>query len=296
VSLIVPRPADESEPLLTVRGLTVSYGNQQVVHGVDMDVHGGECVALVGGSGSGKTTISRSIVGLTARRSGDVRFQGELLRQTARARPRELRRAIQYIFQSPYGSLNPRKTIGESVSLPLKYFFGIRGRELRSRVVAALEQVVLPRAKADQYPDQLSGGERQRAAIARALVCKPRILICDEITSALDVSVQAAIVELLDELRRDEGVSLIFVTHNLALVRSVADRVVVLDQGRVVESGAADVVLTDPAASYTKALLGDAPSLDRIRVGDDESMTSVTHERGRALDGDRPNGTRGRAD
>jgi peptide/nickel transport system ATP-binding protein len=262
--------------LLTVRGLTVSYGDREVVHGIDMEVLSGECVALVGASGSGKTTISRSIVGLAARSSGEVLFRGEQASPAVRDRPGGLRRAMQYVFQNPYGSLNPRRTVGESVGVPLRYFAGARGRELRTRVAAVLDRVMLPTRKADQYPDQLSGGERQRAAIARALVCRPEILICDEITSALDVSVQAAIVELLDELRRNEGLSLIFVTHNLALVRSIADRVLVLERGRIVESGTAAAVLTHPKGSYTKALLRDTPSLDNVLDRDDTSTTTFT--------------------
>jgi peptide/nickel transport system ATP-binding protein len=149
--------------------------------------------------------------------------------------------------------------VGASVAAPLEQFTGIRGRDARERVKSALERVSLAGSLVDQYPDQLSGGERQRVAIARSLICEPRVLICDEITSALDVSVQASIVALLQRLREEDQLSLLFVTHDLPLVRSIADRVAVLNRGRIVECGAADQVLESPHDTYTKSLIADTP-------------------------------------
>jgi peptide/nickel transport system ATP-binding protein len=246
--------------LLTVGDFRASYGGRPVVHGLTLELERGECLAIVGGSGAGKTTVARSIAGLNREWSGDVRLEDVPLRRLARDRSREQRRQIQYIFQNPWGSLNPLRTVGDSVGMPLRRFLGLRGREQRRRTLHLLGDVHLSETAADMYPDQLSGGERQRVAIARALAGEPRLLICDEITSALDVSVQAAIVNLLEELRRRTGLTLLFVTHNLALVRSLADRVVVLDHGTGVESGPADVVLTRPAHPVTSALLRNTPS------------------------------------
>jgi peptide/nickel transport system ATP-binding protein len=251
-----------SQALLSVTDLVASYGANRVLHGVSFELGAQECAALVGESGSGKTTLGRCVVGLAAGWEGQVVFDGERLERAARARSREVRQSLQYIFQSPYNSLNPRRTIAESVAAPLAQFYRLGSRERRERVKSALEQVSLGSHMAERYPDQLSGGERQRVAIARALVCEPRVLICDEITSALDVSVQASIVGLLAELREARNLAMIFVTHNLALVRSIADRVLVLNAGRIVEEGATGTVLDAPADSYTRTLVADTPTLD----------------------------------
>ena len=162
---------------------------------------------------------------------------GKPLAREARGRPRSTRQAIQYIFQSPYSSLNPRKTIAQILSQPLKVFFDLSRDEMEDRMVKALEQVALDSSLLSRYPDQLSGGERQRLAIARSLAAEPTVLICDEVTSWLDVSVQAAIIELLADLQRDMGLSMLFVTHNLALVRSISQEVAVMNDGRIVEYG-----------------------------------------------------------
>ncbi len=180
----------------------------------------------------------------TRRSSGDVRLDGAVLPATARARSKEVCRVIQYVFQSPTSSLNPRRTIGEIVGTPVEHFFGLRGREADARVAELLERVSLPSSAAQRYAGELSGGERQRVSIARALAARARdILICDEITSALDTSVQAAIVRLLEDLQESEKLAILFVTHNLALVRTIADRVAVMHLGRIVEHGRTDAVL-----------------------------------------------------
>ncbi|HET6850351.1 MAG TPA: ABC transporter ATP-binding protein [Gaiellales bacterium] len=250
-------------PVLSLRGLHAGYGGSTVLHDVTLDLAPHECLALVGESGSGKTTLARSVAGLHHERQGELLLNGEPLANSSRSRSTKARRTIQYIFQNPYGSLNPRRTIGQIVSQPLE-LFGTASAEREQKVGTMLERVSLTAAYAHRYPDQLSGGERQRVAIARALVCDPSVLICDEITSALDVSVQAAIVDLLAELQRDLGLSMLFVTHNLPLVRSIAQRVAVMNKGRIVELGPVDSVLLSPHDDYTKALLADTPSLEAV--------------------------------
>jgi peptide/nickel transport system ATP-binding protein len=254
-----PPPIDS---VLALKGVNAGYMGLAVVHDINLGVAPRECLALVGESGSGKTTLARTIVGLHRERTGEILLKGAPLAQAARSRPRDVRRSIQYVFQNPYGSLNPRRTIGQIVRQPLELFGGGSGKEIDRRVDEMLERVSLTAAYADQYPDQLSGGERQRVAIARALICDPEVLICDEVTSALDVSVQAAIVELLGQLQRDLGLAMLFVTHNLPLVRSIAQRVAVMSGGRIVELGPVDQVLKDPTDDYTRRLLADTPSLE----------------------------------
>jgi peptide/nickel transport system ATP-binding protein len=257
-----PRPEVAVEaPLLEVRSVDAFHGSHQVLHGVSLALGRSECLALVGESGSGKTTLARVIAGLHTNRTGEVLLDGCALEPGARQRPAEACRRLQYVFQSPYNALNPRRTIGEILGVPLGHFHGLRGAAAEARAAELLDQVALPPQLLHRDPGELSGGERQRVAIARALAANPDVIVCDEITSALDASVQAAIVELLEELREREDVSLLFVTHNLALVRTIADRVAVLDRGRVVEAGRAARVLDAPEADYTRRLLADTPTL-----------------------------------
>jgi peptide/nickel transport system ATP-binding protein len=250
-----------ADAVLALRGVCASYSGMQVVHEISIALEPKECLALVGESGSGKTTLARSIAGLHRERTGEILLHGEPIALSARARPVEARRSVQYIFQNPYGSLNPRRSIGDIIRQPLD-LFGVESREADRRAVDMLERVSLTESYMEKYPDQLSGGERQRVAIARALVSNPSVLICDEVTSALDVSVQAAIVELLAELQRDLDLSMLFVTHNLPLVRSIAQRVAVMSSGRIVEMGRVEQVLANPTDDYTKALIADTPSLE----------------------------------
>ncbi len=245
--------------LLALQGLDASYGPAKVLHGIDLDIQQGECLALLGESGSGKTTLARCIAGLHPGHSAPVMLHGQPLPCSVRDRKQAARQAIQYVFQNPYASLNPRRTIGEIVARPLQVFFRLSANEAARKVGAALERVALSTAMAQRYPDQLSGGERQRVAVARALAAEPELLVCDEITSALDVSVQAAIMELLVGLRRDMGLSMLFVTHNLPLVRGVADRVAVMNAGRIVELGPTSEVFGAPRADYTRELLANTP-------------------------------------
>ena len=259
----VPRAEIEVEDaLVSVRGLDASYGTRQVLHDVGLVVRPRECLALVGESGSGKTTLARCIAGLHTGFTGEMTFRGRPLLAGARARDADMRREIQYVFQSPYSSLNPRKTITQIIEQPLRHFFSLGGNEGRTRVREALERVQLSPTCLDRYPHQLSGGERQRVAIARALVAEPQLLVCDEVTSALDVSVQAAIIDVLAELQRELHLGLLFVTHNLALIRTLSQEVAVMNEGRIVERGRVDTVLDHPEAEYTRRLLSDTPSLE----------------------------------
>jgi peptide/nickel transport system ATP-binding protein len=251
-----------NDAVLSLDHVFAGYGPVTVVHDINLQVAPHECLALVGESGSGKTTLARSIAGLHHDRSGLISLRGQPLADSARARTREARQAIQYVFQNPYGSLNPRKTIGQIVRQPLGVFGAATGAEADKRVEEMLDRVSLAASYVDRYPDQLSGGERQRVAIARALVVSPAVLVCDEVTSALDVSVQAAIVELLAELQRELGLAMLFVTHNLPLVRSIAQRVAVMSSGRIVELGTVEHVLQSPSDDYTQRLLADTPSLE----------------------------------
>lgn len=246
--------AMRADRLLTIQGLSASYGSKGVLKDVDLDLQGGECLAVVGESGSGKSTLSRCIVGLHHHWSGQIRLAGSSLAPFSSRRSSDERRRIQYVFQNPYGSLNPRRVVGGSIAVAVEHFSGGRRAQVDARVMAALERVSLPAHYANRYPNELSGGEKQRVAIARALVCNPDILVCDEVTSALDVSVQASIVELLRSLMTD-GLGIIFVTHNLAVVRSLSDRVAVLNAGVIVEVGDTESVMTNPVAAYTQHLM-----------------------------------------
>lgn len=248
--------------VVSAQGVVAFYQNKEVLHGVDADLCEHRCLALVGESGSGKTTLARCIAGLHQFRiDGTIELNGKALARESGGRTRDERQAIQYIFQSPYSSLNPRKTIRQLLAQPIDIFFKLDRDEREGRMVNALDQVALDASLLSRYPEQLSGGERQRVAIARALAVEPTVLICDEVTSWLDVSVQAAIIELLAKLQRDTGVSMLFVTHNLALIRSVAQEVAVMSEGSIIELGPVDAVLEDPQAEYTKRLLADTPAL-----------------------------------
>jgi peptide/nickel transport system ATP-binding protein len=254
--------AEAGDVVLAVEHVNGNYGAKQVLFDIDLSVRRNECLALVGESGSGKTTIARCIAGLHSNYTGDIRLGADRLAESARRRTREARKQIQYVFQNPYASLNPRRTVGQTIARQLQLFFGGNRREMGQRVGDLLERVALSAAAANRYPDQLSGGERQRVAIARALAAEPSLLVCDEITSALDVSVQAAIVELLRDLRIQTGLSMLFITHNLALIRTIADRVLVMTEGRIVESGTIAEVFTAPQAEYTRRLLANTPTIE----------------------------------
>jgi peptide/nickel transport system ATP-binding protein len=270
-----PTATPQGRSLLQLRGLSASYGRIPILHDIGLDVAAESCTAIVGESGSGKTTLARCIVGLHSSWNGTMTFDGEELGAGARIRTKESLKRIQYIFQNPYTSLNPRKTIRQIISQPLEHFFDLAATERTARIVDVLDDVSLGASFLERYPDQLSGGERQRVAIARAIVVEPELLVCDEVTSALDVSVQAVVIELLRRLQRERHLAIVFITHNLALVRSIAQTAIVLSEGRVVESGAVDQILEHPTHPYTIRLIADVPHLGAF--GDGFSTVVSSH-------------------
>jgi peptide/nickel transport system ATP-binding protein len=270
-------------PLLEVSGLEARYGSSgddpPAVRDVSFTIEPGECVALVGESGSGKSTIARCVAGLHVPSAGTITFDGQAVAGAARSRPLEVRRRIQIVFQNPYQSLNPRQRVHSSIERPLRVLRRLSREEARREVDELLQRVRLPARLAERFPGELSGGERQRVAIARALAAEPDLLVCDEVTSALDVSVQAAVLELLQELRADLHLSMLFITHNLGVVACIADSVLVMDRGTVCEAGPVDTVLRAPSNEYTSRLLKAAPSLvdERVTLEGDASL-KVTPE------------------
>jgi peptide/nickel transport system ATP-binding protein len=267
----IQRKTAQPEPILILSDLVASYRHgrsaTEVLHGVSFSLSAGGCLAVVGESGSGKTTLGRCVVGLHSPDSGAVRLNGSTLAPVARDRSRIERRQVQIIFQNPDRSLNPRQTVGQAIGRPLRLFGWATGAvDERRQARELLDRVRLQGAVLDRYPYDLSGGEKQRVAIARALAARPIVLVSDEITSSLDVSIQAAIVGLLDELRQD-GLSVLFITHNLALVNSIADQVLVLQSGVVREHGERDVVIGRPQDPYTRDLLAAAPDLEPPDTG-----------------------------
>lgn len=244
---------------LRVEGLTAHYGRTEILHGVNLSIEPGACLAVVGESGSGKTTLARCLVGLHGAWTGTATVDGQPIAAPAHKRTREQRRLVQYIFQNPHASLNPRMSVAENVEEPLRHFEALGWRERRAKVMDVLDVVALGRDFADRMPGQLSGGERQRVAVARALIVEPELVICDEITSALDVSVQALLVEQLRSLQHERGLTALFITHNLSVVRSIAQEVVVLERGVVVERGSVADVLERPRHPYTQQLVADLP-------------------------------------
>jgi len=262
-------PAESgAAPVLQVTGLDAFYGQRQVLFGIHLAVPQETCVAIVGESGSGKTTLARCIAGLHTSWTGEVRYGGRPLTPGIRRRPKDVLRGIQYVFQNPYASLNPRRTVGGLVAQPVENLAGRRhGRHDDKKILDALRSAALSVEVVNRYPDQLSGGERQRVAIARTLAVSPTLLVCDEVTSSLDVSVQAAVVELLRRLQRQHGLAMVFITHNIALIRSIAQQVVVMHDGQIVESGTVADVLDHPRADYTRQLLDDVPKFSAAITG-----------------------------
>ena len=248
--------------VVSVRNLRMAYGSAVILDGISLDLEAGQTTMLLGESGSGKTTLSRSVAGLNDGYTGEVLLDGKVLAPSTRRRTSEQRRRIQYVFQSPFSSLNPRRSIGDSLQVPLQMTGGMSRAQRRAAVADALDAVRLGRSYIDRRPGELSGGERQRAAVARALVNAPSLLVCDEITSALDVSVQASVIELLRELQHERGLAMLFVTHNIALARHISHKLAVLEKGKLVDYGPTDTVLRHPEHDYTKALLRHVPTLE----------------------------------
>ena len=261
----------ENNEILSLSDVSISYAKQSfldqlfnkltdsnpTVKDINININKGETIALVGESGSGKSTILKSIAGLLKTKDGNINFaQNRKLSEDLKNRSSDDLRAIQLIFQNPDESLNPNHTVEQILSQPLKLYFGLKGDELKKNIIELLEKVRLGEFYLTRYPRQLSGGEKQRIAVARAFAAKPDIILCDEVTSALDVSVQAAVLDLLKKLKDDFGTTYIFVSHDLAVVKAISDRVAVLYQGRLCEIGPSKNVYKFPSHPYTEVLLG----------------------------------------
>ena len=234
----------------------------RAVDDVSLTVGRGETLGLVGESGSGKSTLCRTVLQLIAPTSGSVRFEGREIAGLSRRELRPLRRQMQMIFQDPYASLNPRKRVGQIVGDPLRLQEVASGKELRRQVQELLERVGLASEHYDRFPHEFSGGQRQRIGIARALALKPKLVICDEPVSALDVSIQAQIINLLDDLQDELGLTYLFVAHDIGVVRHISDRIAVMHDGKLVETGSADQVCEQPTDPYTRQLLASVPIPD----------------------------------
>ncbi|MBX0295487.1 ABC transporter ATP-binding protein [Haloarcula nitratireducens] len=273
-------------PLLEVDDLKKHYpitegllrrevGRVRAVDGMNLAVGRGEAVGLVGESGSGKTTTAHAILGLETPTGGEVRFEGTPVRDLSGADERAFRRRVQLIVQDPNEAFNPRLPVGEAVAEPLELHGMANAERRRAIVTDLLERVGLSATDADRYPHEFSGGEKQRLAVARALVVDPDLLVADEPTSALDARVEAEILGLLSDVRRQFGVSVLFISHDIDVVRRFCDRVAVMYLGEVVERGPTDEVLTAPAHPYTRLLLDSVPSLDPTDRGLGEPLTDA---------------------
>ena len=258
-------------PALEARGVTAGYGPLNadlpilmVLRDVDVTVERGQVVGVIGESGCGKSTLARVMAGLLPAAKGEIRLDGTPLAPRVAERSREQLRKLQIVFQMADTALNPRQQVGDIVGRPAAFYLGLKGAARQRRVAELLSMVELPQAFAQRYPQELSGGQKQRVSLARALAAEPAVILCDEVTSALDTIVGANIIELLKRLRRDLGVSFVFISHDLSTVASFADRIVVLYAGRVVEQGPVDNVLSPPYHPYTRLLITSVPEL---RIG-----------------------------
>ncbi|TDT73259.1 peptide/nickel transport system ATP-binding protein [Litoreibacter halocynthiae] len=262
-------------PVVSVRNVTAAYGTVDVLHDVSFDIHAGRTVAVVGESGSGKSTAARCITGLLPPRIGHIEFDGQQLPLSYKQRDKSQLRQAQMIYQMADTALNPRKSIGETIGRPVEFYMGLKGREKRKRVEELLAEIELePTEYFNRLPSELSGGQKQRIGIARALAAEPQFIICDEVTSALDQLVAEGILRLLAKLQDELGLSYMFITHDLATVRSIADEVVVMKDGEVVEQGPKKEMFKPPHHAYTDLLLSSVPEMDP------DWLTNLLQERG----------------
>ncbi len=254
-----------AEPVLSVRGVTARYRGTgfDVLSDVSVDLPAGQTLAVVGESGSGKSTLARVITGLLPAREGEIDFAGRRLSPALAGRSRDDLREIQMIYQMADTAMNPRQTVGTIIGRPLSFYFGLRGEARRRRVQELLDQIEMGSGFIDRYPAELSGGQKQRVCIARALAAKPRLIICDEVTSALDPLVADGVLKLLLRLQAEEGVAYLFITHDIATVRAIADRIAVMYRGRVQRYGPKSAVLSPPFDDYTDLLLASVPEMRR---------------------------------
>ena len=254
----------EAAPVLSVQNVTARYSGTtfDVLKNVSLDLPPGQTLAVVGESGSGKSTLARAITGLLPPASGRITFAGRELSRDLKARSRDDLRELQMIYQMADVAMNPRQTVGTIIGRPLEFYFGIKGEEKRKRVQELLDQIEMGKGYIDRYPAELSGGQKQRVCIARALAAKPKLIICDEVTSALDPLVADGILKLLLNLQAQEGVAYLFITHDLATVKAIADRIAVMYRGEVVRYGSKTDVLTPPFDDYTDLLLSSVPEME----------------------------------
>ncbi|MFO1193650.1 MAG: ABC transporter ATP-binding protein [Rhodoferax sp.] len=252
------------QPLLEVRNVTASYAGRavKVLDGVSAHLSVGQTLAVVGESGSGKSTLARVVTGLLAPSQGEILFNGKALPPRLARRSKDQLRELQMIYQMADVAMNPRHTVGKIIGRPLEFYFGMRGDEKRRRVQQLLDEIEMGSGYIDRYPAELSGGQKQRVCIARALAAKPRLIICDEVTSALDPLVADGILKLLLNLQKIEGVAYLYITHDLATVRAIADSIAVMYQGRIVRYGTKTEVLTPPFDAYTDLLLASVPEME----------------------------------
>jgi peptide/nickel transport system ATP-binding protein len=254
--------ADQSAALLKVEHVDASYGKLPILHDVSLHVPPGQTLAVVGESGSGKSTLARVVTGLLPPTKGSVTFDGRLLPPDLKNRSREELRQLQMIYQMADVAMNPRQTNRQIIGRPLTFYFGIRGAEKTRRVEELLDQIEIRRDMIDRYPAELSGGQKQRVCIARALAAEPKLIICDEPTSALDPLVANGILKLLMKLQADTNVSYLFITHDIATVRAIADSIAVMHRGRLVRFGPKEQVLSPPYDDYTDLLLSSVPEME----------------------------------
>mgnify|MGYP001401009398 FL=1 len=254
---------ESEETVLEVKNVKAAYGNKVIVlDGVSTKIVRGKTVSIVGESGSGKSTLARVITGLLPPIDGEVRFHGDLIQPMLKKRPKELLRRMQMIYQMPDTALNPKHKVKKILGRPLNFYFGMSGKERDLRILELLEMIELEPEYAERLPDELSGGEKQRVCIARALAAKPELIICDEVTSALDQLVAKGILKLLQKLQNELKVSYMFITHDLDTVKAISDHIVVMYQGKVVEQGQKTVILDPPHEPYTDLLLSSVPEMD----------------------------------
>ncbi|SDE20690.1 ABC transporter ATP-binding protein [Ruegeria marina] len=251
------------EPVLSVTGISARYKGLafDVLHNVTVDLHPGQTLAVVGESGSGKSTLARVITGLLPPREGEIAFAGRKLSRDLAGRSREDLRELQMIYQMADVAMNPRQTVGTIIGRPLEFYFGMRGAEKRKRIIELLDEIEMGEKFIDRYPAELSGGQKQRVCIARSLAAKPKMIICDEVTSALDPLVADGILKLLLDLQKIENVAYLFITHDLATVKAISDSIAVMYQGRVVRYGSKSQVLSPPFDDYTDLLLSSVPEM-----------------------------------
>ena len=260
-SLIKPEETNQ-DYILSIKNIDAAYGSSKVLYNVSIDIPKGKTVAIVGESGSGKSTTARVITGLLPQSSGEIIFDGKKLSPKLEQRSKEELRKIQIIFQMPDTAMNPRQTVDEIIGRPIEFYQGIKGKERESKVIELLKMIELDETFLDRLPSELSGGQKQRICIARALAANPDLIICDEVTSALDQIVQEGILKLLQKLQKDLGVTYIFITHDIATVKAISDEIVVMYQGEVVEQGLKSKILNPPYPDYTELLLSSVPEMD----------------------------------